>query len=1055
MQIVSLMESNSESNMEGMPPSKEKSANNDVDFNENLSKQFDGNSMTDVNKNIAKSENLELDSNAGMIENKSEGDLSQTTENCELHISEGSDTESESKISEGNQEKLDSNGFDENDTEEIDFAEKDMIINKRQETGDENKSDLILESCEPADINDKEETEGTTEQQAEKGHKQHDAEAYNENVESQSKNKIQIQGNDDEKDLNNKDLSEGLKGSDTEPSNTDIEHPDSGATSEESATYLGGDSVPNENSETNDETAPEHDKKEQNTSEKHDERDLDRDKDRSVCDLSVETSCDVSLDLHENKIDPGVNGAEPDIEVMSKDAKLKENLPETEILDDQEGRQTSQENSSSNDENIEMTQLSDNEIKASSSVDNIKNDPASTATENNIEHKTNSSESAQRETESIDKPIMDSEPEVDSDQPKSATSVNDEKFENSEAKQTLNGDQEIKQMQRDEMQVSQALSDDNSQTDKVTAETDQSNDHKEICNVEEKLSAENKCPNSSSEILSDGEGRVATLNEEIKVVDSDQSVQTNNTELETASTQTVLRESKDQSSETLAHEVGSVETQTEDQKVQCEDKETETEGEAKKQETVLCDKETSISQPTSSEQSVQTEEASSACREAQELDKEEYTEQTKSPNQANQVNQTTQTGWRESITQSVQTDCHATEKEQQLEDKTEMLKDQLSEAQKMVHDLQAELAKTKASSNYTVTTLRCQLKRSQESQQAQRCQSDRQMGEVLAHLLFLEGQLKKDKTHIKYLLKQKDDIIKKQRCDIEDLKNTNQRLIEAVREHYARKGKNGLSKENSESLHNAEAEVPCSPKVKVKNRGAFGSVKDRLWKHRSSLDLSEAGMEIQGNLKKDRQYSSQENLFSLGRRNKEARENRDKKCKSIAGYPDHSLEYLIPEESELRDISLHGSDLSITRSHKSGRNVSWESDMSDGNISYNSSGHLMVTSPSQMMSAGSMPALNKNSNSDLVTKERPHSISSIESLSRENCSSVPGTPKMEEKVQHPVPQESSNPFKNLKTILKRKGSKMKNKKRTVSLSNSANPEYEEAMKKHFEKYEMS
>ena len=384
-----------------------------------------------------------------------------------------------------------------------------------------------------------------------------------------------------------------------------------------------------------------------------------------------------------------------------------------------------------------------------------------------------------------------------------------------------------------------------------------------------------------------------------------------------------------------------------------------------------------------------------------------------------------------------------------------MLKDQLSEAQKMVHDLQAELAKTKASSNYTVTTLQCQLKRSQETQQAQRCQSDRQMGEVLAHLLFLEGQLKKDKTHIKYLLKQKDDIIKKQRCDIEDLKNTNQRLIEAVREHYARKGKNGLSKENSESLHNAEAEVPCSPKVKVKNRGAFGSVKDRLWKHRSSLDLSEAGMEIQGNLKKDRQYSSQENLFSLGRRNKEARENRDKKCKSIAGYPDHSLEYLIPEESELRDISLHGSDLSITRSHKSGRNVSWESDMSDGNISYDSSGHLMVTSPSQMMSAGSMPALNKNSNSDLVTKERPHSISSIESLSRENCSSVPGTPKMEEKVQHPVPQESSNPFKNLKTILKRKGSKMKNKKRTVSLSNSANPEYEEAMKKHFEKYEMS
>lgn len=388
----------------------------------------------------------------------------------------------------------------------------------------------------------------------------------------------------------------------------------------------------------------------------------------------------------------------------------------------------------------------------------------------------------------------------------------------------------------------------------------------------------------------------------------------------------------------------------------------------------------------------------------------------------------------------------------QLEDETNMLKDELSEAKKMIRDLQAELAKSKASSNYMVTTLKCQLKKSHESQQAQRCQSDRQMGEVLAHLLYLEGQLKKDKTHIKFLLRQKDDIIQKQKCDIEELKNTNQRLIEAVREHYARKGKNGLSKEHSESLQNAEAEVPCSPKVKVKNRGAFGSVKDIIWKHRSSLDLSEAGMEIQGNLKKDRQYSSQENLFSLGRRSKEARESRDKKCKSIAGYPDHSLEYLIPEEAELRDISLHGSASSLKKGQKSGRNVSWGSDNSDVNNSYDSNGHLMV---SPMMSAGSMPMLNKNSNLDLVTKDRPHSISSIESLSRENCSSLPGTPKMEEKVPHPVPQESSNPFKNLKTILKRKGSKMKNKKRTVSLSNSANPEYEEAMKKHFEKYEMS
>ncbi|XP_061163754.1 probable serine/threonine-protein kinase kinX [Saccostrea echinata] len=419
--------------------------------------------------------------------------------------------------------------------------------------------------------------------------------------------------------------------------------------------------------------------------------------------------------------------------------------------------------------------------------------------------------------------------------------------------------------------------------------------------------------------------------------------------------------------------------------------------------------------------------------------------------------QAIQTDPQETISLMTQTEDLSTEKEKALEEETGMLKDQLIEAKKMIQGLQAELVKTKAHSNYTVTTLKCQLKKSQEAQRAQQCQSDRQMGEVLAHLLFLEGQLKKDKTHIKHLLKQKDDIIQKQKLDIEDLKNTNQRLIEAVREHYSRKGKNGLSREHHDTIQGADAEVPGSPKVKekVKNKGAFGSMKDILWKHRSSLDLSEAGMEIQGNLKKGRQYSSQENLFSLGRKNKEARENRDKKCKSIAGYPDHSLDYLIPEESELRDISLHGSNSSITKNQRSGRNVSWGSDNCDVNISYDDSGHLMATSPSQMMSAGSMPALNKNSNLELVTKDRPHSISSIESLSRENCSSIPGTPKMEEKVPHTVSQESSNPFKNLKTILKRKGSKNKNKKRTVSLSQSAKPEYEEAMKKHFEKYEMS
>lgn len=57
------MELNSESNIEEKFLDKEKVVSNDVDFNENLFKQCNGNIMIDVNKNIVKSENLEFSDN--------------------------------------------------------------------------------------------------------------------------------------------------------------------------------------------------------------------------------------------------------------------------------------------------------------------------------------------------------------------------------------------------------------------------------------------------------------------------------------------------------------------------------------------------------------------------------------------------------------------------------------------------------------------------------------------------------------------------------------------------------------------------------------------------------------------------------------------------------------------------------------------------------------------------------------------------------------------------------------------------------------------------------
>lgn len=1196
MQIVSKMESNSESNIEEKSSDKEKVASNDVDFNENLSKQCNGNTMTDVNKNIAKSESLELSDNATTMlkQNKSEGDLSETSENCELHISEGSDVECEKteddkdsgKPNGEDKVKTDSNDSDQNDIKETENVDLDMAGNNSQETGKENK---VHQALDASDIGVEKGTEDTKDKQSESANKPIDMEVpVDGSGESPADDKMHLQEENAEMNSSENELLEPCKEKISETCSAETSPDESGENSKESVKGEDTNSVCHQNSESNDETASKHveeesdekgqDKKENDTDKKHKGENLESD--HGNCDSSNEKGSESIPDSTESekdlKVECGVldnedsklenisesenkddksrehskeitesgSSVDPESSIIQSPDNVDENVTESQSKNDQSGEHSNEINESGSsvdpESRSEMTQPSDVDVddfegkndqsdehfndksesgscvdpesksetkQSSDNVDDSKDkndqsdehlndksesgssvDPESrsettqlsdnvgvepndisdsilkeNASENSLEYTNGDSESAQRESESIIEAKKDIGPEVDTNLSESSTSVKQKINDDiSKENQTLDSDQQVLEMQNADNQETEISNIDGSQNDGVISETNQA-DARENDISEESASTEINATQSETvtEVLSenDDNGCDETSKVERKVIDNDQAVQTDERELETSSTQTVMKESKDQSSETPAKEVGSMETQTIDQKVQCEHKETETDVTEHVQKTEVCDKETSISQPESAEQSVQTEaenlnsvQEEEVLEDEEEEEKEEDAEASKQPTQTPFIEQATQTDLQESVSMMIQTDNQPTEKEQALEDETDMLKDELSEAKKMIRDLQAELAKSKASSNYMVTTLKCQLKKSHESQQAQRCQSDRQMGEVLAHLLYLEGQLKKDKTHIKFLLRQKDDIIQKQKCDIEELKNTNQRLIEAVREHYARKGKNGLSKEHSESLQNAEAEVPCSPKVKVKNRGAFGSVKDIIWKHRSSLDLSEAGMEIQGNLKKDRQYSSQENLFSLGRRSKEARESRDKKCKSIAGYPDHSLEYLIPEEAELRDISLHGSASSLKKGQKSGRNVSWGSDNSDVNNSYDSNGHLMV---SPMMSAGSMPMLNKNSNLDLVTKDRPHSISSIESLSRENCSSLPGTPKMEEKVPHPVPQESSNPFKNLKTILKRKGSKMKNKKRTVSLSNSANPEYEEAMKKHFEKYEMS
>jgi len=126
-----------------------------------------------------------------------------------------------------------------------------------------------------------------------------------------------------------------------------------------------------------------------------------------------------------------------------------------------------------------------------------------------------------------------------------------------------------------------------------------------------------------------------------------------------------------------------------------------------------------------------------------------------------------------------------------------------------------------------------------------------------------------------------------------------------------------------------------------------------------------------------------------------------------------------------------------------------------------------------MMSMGSMPNVTNIYDNGRFNdnKNRPHSLSSMDLATIQQHThflSHQGQLKGQTQVQgHSMedstpPSSPSNiqakaeltPFQTFKTMFKRKGSKNKGKKRSVSLSNTTTTEYSEALRKHFQKYDM-
>ncbi|OWF46519.1 Ras GTPase-activating protein nGAP [Mizuhopecten yessoensis] len=402
-------------------------------------------------------------------------------------------------------------------------------------------------------------------------------------------------------------------------------------------------------------------------------------------------------------------------------------------------------------------------------------------------------------------------------------------------------------------------------------------------------------------------------------------------------------------------------------------------------------------------------------------------------------------------------------------EEVQSLQRELVQTHTLVKQLQAVILKERVTHSHNVAVLKMRLQQKEEECRKNAARSDKQLGEVIAHLLLLEGQLKKEHTQVRCKMADNENIIRKQEEHIESLTETNQTLLDTVREAYGRKGKNGVmlldnlgddKNGSSESLESPTSKSP--PSVKSPHKGKWGSMKDKMTrKHRSSLDLSDTDFEVNRGLLVGRQYGSQESLLMIGRKSKEMREGRDKKCRSIAGYPDSSLVGLmeVPDENEIRlDSFSHSKVFGENKNQRGNGQTSNMLQVSFNGIDQSSAG---------LLSAISMPILSqtdKNSNTAL-TKERPKSISSIEHISSRDSGGTPDLPPQMESYPPPPKSpgatsnssfsESSNPFKNLKTILKRKGSKIKGKKRSVTMADAPSQDYQAAVKKHFEKYDMS
>ena len=437
----------------------------------------------------------------------------------------------------------------------------------------------------------------------------------------------------------------------------------------------------------------------------------------------------------------------------------------------------------------------------------------------------------------------------------------------------------------------------------------------------------------------------------------------------------------------------------------------------------------------------------------------------------------------------------------QTEEQEAMMRSELATVKGALQSSQSLLQDERSKHNREVMMLKLQLYHTQLEAKRQRAKSESRMSDVMSNLVFLEGRLRKEQLKVSKELKNRTDVIGSQKKEILKLREQNDQLLNAIKEICAKGGMNGYMRENRKKNGENVENGNKNGKDKKSHNGRFGSMRDKiLAKNRSSLELNNFNLE-KYLIQNDRLCSSHEDLHRLDddrRKSFSETPKREKSPKDKQSQESRNSQNFFTEcdvfRTEMNKSTSESSQLSETtnssgvfsmsdmdlsgQEQMSSPNEDPNSDDSDRIFSFSST-HLNTviaeeeaTGPtlshqSYMMSMGSMPMLAnlKDEKNKLTGKNRPHSLSSVDLINIERqVKQLPNVNVSEYAADDCTPPQSPSyaqnkndltPFQTFKTMFRRKGSKNKGKKRSVSLSQTTNREYSEALKKHFQKYDMS